>query len=431
MSRRRSSKFLLATFVFALACAGPTSPAQTIAGLQRGLKVDEHQAAAPSGHRYVVAIGINQYQHWQHLATAVSDATGFAQLLHSDFAYEMIAPPLTEQRATRQGIESLIDDTLRSKLSPDDDLVVFFAGHGTTRTDTVGGVTSKVGFLVPYEASAPGGTSERWSDYLEVDEFLRKISSLPARHILVILDSCHSGLALGRSVRTERGDGRFEADMQSRVSRKVITSAQGDQTAADQGQLPDHSLFTGALIEGLRKGDADIFRTGFVTSSQLGMYVQGVVSRSEGSRQTPAFGGFDRDDEGELILPLHGAPMPRASLSNVSSSPPPDLQPGGDNRSRAGRDSSAPSESLDDLEVQLDSIDSRAQAADQSITHLQQTMQRSGMSLRGDVVGEAASLKINLRKAHEAVTARDAQQAARFAALAENDLKKLETFLGR
>jgi hypothetical protein len=31
----------------------------------------------------------------------------------------------------------------------------------------------------------------------EVEELLRTISSLPAGHILVILDSCHSGMALG------------------------------------------------------------------------------------------------------------------------------------------------------------------------------------------------------------------------------------------
>ena len=80
-----------------------------------------------------MAIGINDYMNWPKLTTAVSDAVGFADLLHTQFGYEFIEPALTEKSATRQAIESLIDDDLRAKLKPENDLVIFFAGHGTTR----------------------------------------------------------------------------------------------------------------------------------------------------------------------------------------------------------------------------------------------------------------------------------------------------------
>jgi hypothetical protein len=252
----------------------------------------------------VVAIGIDSYQNWPHLATAVSDATGFAGQLHDHFGYELAVEPLTEQAATKHNIESLIDDDLRGKLKPDDDLVIFFAGHGTTRKDRVGDVVTSVGFLVPYDARA-AGAEEHWSDYINVDEFLRIVGGLPARHILVILDSCHSGLALGNSFTATRDDERFREDMSRNVSRKVIASAQGDQTAADQGPKPNHSLFTGLMMQGLESGKADLFGQGFVTGSQLGAFAQHEVSATAGSRQTPLFGSFYQDAGGELVFPVN------------------------------------------------------------------------------------------------------------------------------
>ncbi len=271
--------------------------------VSRGFQAQAESDPSRHGHHYVVAIGIDHYQNWPVLGTAVSDATGFAKLLTSQFGFEYAAEPLTEKSATRDNINSLIDDDLRNRLKPEDDLIIFFAGHGTTRNDKVGEETQSVGFLVPFEARAPG-TNEHWSDYLNIEEFLRKVSSLPSEHILVVLDSCHSGMALGNKFTTSRADTRFQADMLRKVSRKVITSAQGDQLAADNGPLASHSLFTGLMMQGLMTGRADSYNQGFITATQLGAYTQHEVGVQEGSKQTPLFGGFDLDGGGELIIPL-------------------------------------------------------------------------------------------------------------------------------
>jgi len=292
----------------------------TNGGPQRGFQPEADNPAAKTGKRYVLAIGINAYANWPRLGTAVNDAKGFANLLDSHFGYESAFPPLTDKQATRDNIESLIDDDLRSKLKPDDDLVIFFAGHGTTRTDMVGDVKLQTGFLVPYEARAPG-KEEHWSDYIKADEFLRMVSDLPARHILVILDSCHSGLALGGSFSPSRGDDRFIADMERHVSRTVITSAQGDQTAADLGPLPDHSLFTGLLIQGLETGKADNDGNGWTSALHLGAWVQHEVGVADESRQTPAFGSFYRGDSGDLVLYAPNAvPIPSSPASASADS---------------------------------------------------------------------------------------------------------------
>jgi len=288
--------------------APPSAP------VQRGFAAVPVDVQSSHGHHYVVVIGIDHYQNWPVLGTAVSDATGFAKLLTGQFGFEYAVEPLTEQGATRDNINSLIDDDLRNRLKPEDDLVIFFAGHGTTRNDKVGDEIQSTGFLVPFEARAPG-LKEYWSDYLNIEEFLRKVSSLPSEHILVILDSCHSGMALGSKFSTSRGDTRFEQDVTKKVSRKVITSAQGDQLAADTGPLSGHSLFTGLMMQGLMSGKADSFGQGFITSTQLGAYTQHAVGMQEGSRQTPLFGSFDLDGGGELLIPLGSGAAPPADTS--------------------------------------------------------------------------------------------------------------------
>ena len=58
-------------------------------GGQRGVEPMNVEASTPvkSGHQYVVAIGIDHYQNWPVLNTAVSDAAGFAKLLTSKFGF--------------------------------------------------------------------------------------------------------------------------------------------------------------------------------------------------------------------------------------------------------------------------------------------------------------------------------------------------------
>jgi hypothetical protein len=254
------------------------------------------------GRSLVVTIGINEYVHWQKLKNAVQDAIGLQQTLIDKLGFSAPIPPLLNEAATKAAIESLIDDRLREELQEDDNLVLFFAGHGHTRVDKLGSkVVGETGFIVPVEARGP---KEYWSDYIKIDPLLQSISRLPARHILVILDSCHSGFALGEAMKIYKSANRYEKDLSSRISRKVITSARREQLALDSGPIPGHSLFTGTLVDGFNWGKADLDGNGLITSSELGLFIQQKVGQASESRQTPDFGSFYFDDRGEMVISL-------------------------------------------------------------------------------------------------------------------------------
>jgi len=257
-----------------------------------------------AGRSYIAIIGIDRYRAWNRLYNAVSDAKG-AQRLFAGLGFELVTPPLFDDGATGDALRRLVVDDLAG-LGGDDSLVLFFAGHGHTMARTYGGVSVRDGYLIPADGDCPGGRTGTW---IRLESWLTEITRIPAKHILVILDACHSGLALGPILQwRSRGmeNPRREPLEQLRVrrSRRIITSALDDQLAMDGGPVPGHSLFTGCLIEAMTGGLVASAGHQIVTGSEIGHYVQRRVSEYPGSAQTPDFGALELDDRGELLVDI-------------------------------------------------------------------------------------------------------------------------------
>lgn len=157
--------------------------------------------------------------------------------------------------------------------------------------------------------------AERPQQYVEVEALLEELARLPALHVLVILDSVYAGLSVvGSSLRRRYEGTPLVADLMGRVSRQLMTSALSDQLAADGGSdFPNNSLFTGWLVEGLRRAadgggpDApspDTDQDGLLTVTELYAFVRGRVGSDSGARQTPDFGTFELDDRGSFVFRL-------------------------------------------------------------------------------------------------------------------------------
>ncbi len=254
-----------------------------------------------AGRYLLFVIGIDDYRHWLKLHNAVSDAKGIEAMMARQFGFENALPPLYNEDATHENILRSFD-RLRHILRPEDNLLIFFAGHGHTRLDTIGEKVIESGYLIPVDGEGTG--SHNWYTYLHINHLLDRAALLPARQVTVILDACHSGFGLGQAISGTRGIEDLSAALSSKISRRVITSARHNQLALDSGPVAGHSLFTGALLQGLQEATADLNADGAVTTSELGLYLQQAVSEGSGGLQTPDFGAFDLDDRGEMILEL-------------------------------------------------------------------------------------------------------------------------------
>jgi hypothetical protein len=263
---------------------------------------------ARAGRNVIAVIGIDRYQHWRSLSNAVNDALSALNLFQS-LGFEEAVPPLLNEAATTYAITSLVTDDLRG-LDQQDSLVLFYAGHGGNEDHHLEDRTIKSGYLIPADAEL----SDKKTTWIELESWLHKVSRLPPRHILVILDACYSGIALDSAIDRYREIGSSGivsmSSLSKRRSRRIITSALVDEKALDNGPIAGNSLFTGYLIEGLEVGLAREGRKE-ATGSRIGEYVQRRVREHTNSCQTPDFGPFALDRRGEMVIPLRVVP-PRA-----------------------------------------------------------------------------------------------------------------------
>jgi hypothetical protein len=240
-----------------------------------------------------LVIGIDQYTQTSPLEYAVSDAHEFRQTLVDSLGFEVDdITYLANEAATRQAILKAFLRFSREDIDVDERLIVFYAGHGHTRTGSRG----EIGYLVPHDADMSD-----FSTFIRWDEFTRNSELVRAKHILFIMDACYGGLALTRSIGP--GGARFLKDMMLRHSRQVLTAGKADEVVADSGgPLPNHSVFTGHLLEGMRGKAAT--EDGVITAASLMAYVYNRVATDKNSNQTPHYGHFDGD--GDLILVAPG-----------------------------------------------------------------------------------------------------------------------------
>lgn len=262
---------------------------------------------SPTGRRayyeksWAVVIGINDYRG-QHrtLLNAGNDARSMAALLHQR-GFEQVYT-LYDQAATRGAIMTWLRDSLPQQTGPEDRVVFFFAGHGVTQS---GPHNSKRGYLVPYNSST-------YADYIDMEELRQACSLMKAKHILLLLDCCFSGVAavMTRStltIPTQLVNDTFLAEVTRRGAWQILTAGAEDQQAADSGKRPGHSAFTSALLDGLA-GAADHDHDGIITATSLANYVIPVVARETAVvgqlGQKPVFNYLAGSEQGDFVFLL-------------------------------------------------------------------------------------------------------------------------------
>ncbi len=86
---------------------------------------------------------------------------------------------------------------------------------------------------------------------------------------------------------------------------------------------------------------------------------------------------------------------------------------------------------MQELETEVDHLESRAAAVDSSVGALEGQMQQSGFGLRGDVVEARSNMRTDMARAKQALDAGDTDRARQMLDRAQHEISKLEDFLGR
>src|SRR5437660_4261032 len=96
-----------------------------------------------------LVVGIDKYTNASPLSYAVSDASEVHRILADELGFSATnITYLTDAEATREKILRAYLRFAAEDIDIDERLLVFFAGHGYTRTGSRG----EIGYLVPFDA---------------------------------------------------------------------------------------------------------------------------------------------------------------------------------------------------------------------------------------------------------------------------------------
>jgi len=188
------------------------------------------------GNYHALLIGNNDYTHLRSLKTAVADATALAQILKDDYGFETSL--LTN--VSRAEILGALN-VLRTRLREDDNLLIYYAGHGVMDWE------ADEGYWLPVDAERSNDI--RW---LANDRLTRVLRAMAAKHVMIVADSCYSGSLVRESsarIETSVDRGKWIERMSRKRARTVMTSG-GLEPVMDGGG-GGHSVFAKALLHAL------------------------------------------------------------------------------------------------------------------------------------------------------------------------------------
>jgi uncharacterized caspase-like protein len=218
-----------------------------------------------------VVIGIERYrQNLPSVEFASHDASIMREYLTKTLGYpdENVVMLLNEQ-AAKSDLEKYIERWLPNRVDKDSSVLLYYSGHGAPNP------TTQEGFLVPYDGDPT---------FLEITGYSLKrlyeqMGKLPAREVLIVLDSCFSGSG-GRSV-IAKGARPLVVSIENPLLTGdkvvVLTASSASQISSTYDQK-SHGLFTYFFLKGLQSA-ADEKKNGRIDLSELFDYVKPQVER--------------------------------------------------------------------------------------------------------------------------------------------------------
>ena len=176
---------------------------------------------------------------------------------------------LTDDKATKSDLEAHINDWIGRRVNGNSTVFVYYAGHGAP------GPQGNEAFIVPYE-----GHPDFPSQLYPLPKMYEALNKLPAREVVVMLDSCFSG-AKGRSI-TGEGTRPLVMSIENPVLTSgklaVLAASSGGQMSSDY-EKARHGLFTYYLLRGMR-GEASQNSEGTVELGGLYQFVKKNVAET-------------------------------------------------------------------------------------------------------------------------------------------------------
>ncbi len=230
----------------------------------------------PNKNAYAIVIGIEEYRQKLPKADfADHDAMIMAKYLTKVMGYpgENVVT-LTGEHATKSDFQKYIEKWLPNNAEKDSSVFIYYSGHGAPNPNTGDA------YLVPYD----GDPSFIEQTGYSLKRLYQNLNRLPAKEIIVVLDSCFSG-AGGRSV-LAKGARPLVMNMDKQVLRSdriAILSASAGSQVSSTYEEKGHGLFTYFFLKGIKAGNSELG----ALYNYLKPQVERIARKTYNNEQTP------------------------------------------------------------------------------------------------------------------------------------------------
>jgi hypothetical protein len=246
-------------------------------------------ANLPPRRDYAVLFGSDDYDdssHWRHLPNPLDDANAIANDLQKNYGFDALVVP----NPTQNEILTTLKRYIKKQYGPEDQLLVFFAGHGVYDEDF------KEGFVVARDSQS---SDENRRSYISYSELRTILDNMRAHHVLLVLDTCYGGTFDPKWPPSQlRGDVLYAGVSREQFvhrklqyeTRRYITS--GGKEYVSDGRPGQHSPFVRAFLEALRTYGGS---NGFLT-------IDGVYEHMQRLQPEPHRNEFGKNEPGSDFL---------------------------------------------------------------------------------------------------------------------------------
>jgi hypothetical protein len=268
-----------------LSLALPAAEAQT----KRRIKISEVKKNETSAGRYfALLIAVSNFASnsgIQSLDFPLRDAERVQQILTSQYTFEPGNVTLLRNPNRAAIIRAL--DHLSQKLTPEDNLLIFYAGHGFWDTRI------NQGFWLPSDAR-----KDDRADWLSNSTLRDYIGGIRTKHTLLVADACFSGGIFKTRAAFDNSTHNIQ-ELYKLPSRNAMTS--GGMT-----EVPDKSVFVAYFLKRLQEN-----RDAYLSAETLFSSMRKAVISNSPTAQIPQYGEIREvgDEGGDFIFVRRAEPV--------------------------------------------------------------------------------------------------------------------------
>lgn len=230
------------------------------------------------GEFYALLIAEGEYKdrEIENLSNPIKDAKAFGEILNSSYSFKKENTYLLENPTRAEIIKNF--EKLTSNLNENDNLIIFYAGHGYWDA------YKEIGYWLPSNAEA--NSNANWLRNSTVKDY---IGAIKTKHTLLITDACFSG-----SIFQSRG---FKGKQVVAYQKIYNLESRKGMTSGTLKEVPDVSVFLRTLIKRLKQNEDK-----YLPVSKLFSTLRDAVLNN--SPNVPQFGTIQGagDEGGEFIF---------------------------------------------------------------------------------------------------------------------------------